>query len=114
MTKKITKKDRYNEILAIAEVAQNPDLVAFIEHEIELLTAKNATKGQTKTQKENEAIKATLLEELRKVGKAVTISELQAESEIADSYSNQKISALFRQMPEVQKATVKGKTYFSA
>lgn len=117
MTKKITKRDRFNQLLAIAEVAHNPELVEFIEHEIELLASKNATKGETKTQKENLALKETIVAELAKTGKAVTISELQAESEVMDSYSNQKLSALLRQLVAdglVEKATVKGKTYFKA
>lgn len=114
MTKKITKKERYAQILTIAEVAKNPELVEFINHEIELLENKNSSKGQTKTQKENENIKATLYEELKKVGNPVTISEFQSISEVAGNYTNQKISALFRQMENIEKTVVKGKTYFKA
>ena len=117
--KKITKKDRYNELLAIAEVAENEDLVAFISHEIELLEKKAAKSksGTSKTQKENEEVKAKLLEELAEVGKAVTISELQSVSDYAKTLSNQKISAMFRQLKDakvIEKTTVKGKTYFKA
>ena len=41
-TKKITKKDRYNTLLSIPAVAEDADMVAFIEHEIELLDKKNS------------------------------------------------------------------------
>ena len=43
--KKITKRDRFNELLGIPAVAENEGLVEFIEHEIELLDKKN-TAGQ--------------------------------------------------------------------
>ena len=70
-TIKITKNDRYNQLLAIEEVAANPDLVAFIEHEQELLSRKNATKNgkQTKAQAEN----AVLAEQVENAAHAVLV-----------------------------------------
>ena len=41
-TKNPTKKDRFNALLAIPAVAENPELVDFINHELELLAKKNA------------------------------------------------------------------------
>ena len=55
----------------------------------------------TKTQVANEDIKALILEELAKVGKPVSITELISESaEIAEKCgnSNQKVSALMTQL----------------
>ena len=114
--KKITKKDRYNQLLAIAEVSANEDLVTFITHEIELLDKKSAKSGTSKTQKENEALMNALYEELSEIGRAVTISEFQTLGEVAKGFSNQKISAMFRLMnnTRVQRTVVKGKTYFKA
>ena len=61
-TKKITKRDRYNELLAIEAVNTNPDLVAFIENELNLLAKKNsADKKPTATQVANEEIKNAIL-----------------------------------------------------
>lgn len=117
MERKITKRDRYNELLAIEAVAQNEDLVAFIKHEIELLDKKAQRTGTSKTQKENEEVKTKLLAELAEIGKAVTISEFQTVGEYAKTLSNQKISAMFRQLKDagmVEKATIKGKAYFKA
>ena len=37
---KVTKNERYAQLLAIEAVAQNAELVAFIEHEQELLAKK--------------------------------------------------------------------------
>ena len=42
-TKKITKKDRFTALLNIEAVKNDADMVAFIEHEIELLDKKNST-----------------------------------------------------------------------
>lgn len=112
---KVTKKDRFNELLAIEAVAQNEDLVAFINHEIELLTRKNAKSGESKKQKENAEIKEVLIAELATMEKAVTISEFQASNETAKGYSNQKIAALFKQLVEagrVERIEEKGKALF--
>jgi hypothetical protein len=117
MEKKITKKDRFNQLLGIAEVSANEDLVAFIKHEIELLDKKSNGKP-TKVQKENEEIMIKLHEELSQCESAVTITEFQKVSELAASLSNQKISALFKTMAEkkgsVEKTVIKGKAYFRA
>ena len=116
MEKKITKKEMFAMLLEIEEVKENKEMVAFIEHEIELLNKKSSKSGSTKTQKENEEIKANLILELLEIGKAVTITEFQKASEYASQFSNQKISALFRQLEkdnEIEKTIVKGKSYFS-
>jgi hypothetical protein len=114
--RKITKKDRFNQLLEIAEVAANAELAEFIHHEIELLEKKSAKSSVTKTQKENEEIMAKLYAELCEINGVVTISEFQKISEYASQFSNQKISALFKTMIEkkgtVEKSIVKGKTYF--
>ena len=116
---RITKKDHYNELLAIEEVAANPSLVAFIEHEKELLAKKNATNGErkpTKTQIANEGIKAEILDTLANCGQGVTCSELLKANESLAEYSSQKIVALLRQLVADGSATrevVKGKAYFA-
>ena len=51
MTKKMTKKDYFNELLTIKEVAESEKLVAFIEHELELLAKKNTTASGEKKMK---------------------------------------------------------------
>ena len=115
-TKKITKATRFNQLLSIDAVKSNPDLVAFIEHELELLAKKNASdKKPTATQIANDGIKEVILATLES-GKAYTITEMQkVNSELAD-LSNQKISALMRQLIAdklVKKEEIKRKAYFS-
>lgn len=116
---KMTKKDWFATIRAMVEGSGNEredEILAFIDHEVELLEKKSSKSGQTKTQKENVEVVAKIENALREVGKAVTITELQTASEEMSAYSNQKLSALLKQM--VSKGTVvrtenKKKAYFS-
>ena len=62
-TTKITKRDRFNELLAIDAVKANAELVEFIEHEIELLDKKNTTERKpTAKQVANEGYKQNILD----------------------------------------------------
>ena len=115
MANKMTKKDYFNQLLAIKEVSANEDLVGFINHEIELLAKKSGKSGQTKTQKENEGILKTIMECLATDRTPMTITELQgAYTELAD-FSNQKLSALMKTLVDngtVTKTIDKKKSYF--
>ena len=112
-TKKITKREKFEMLMTIAEVKENPILSEFIERELELLSKKNsAEKKPTAQQEENEAIKETILENLTS---RMTISEMQKSIPDLAEYSNQKISALMRQLileGLVKKVEDKRKSYF--
>ena len=112
--KKMTKKDFFKELRGM--VANRQDLVDFIDHEIELLDRKSSKSAETKTQIENKSIMETILSELTRIARPITISELQSESEILKDYSNQKLSALLKKLVDsnqVVKTTDKKKSYFS-
>lgn len=113
--KRITKREYFAMVAGIVEQA-NPenkaDILAFINHEVELLDKKSAKSGQTKTQKENVGIMETISAVLADMGKPVTITEMMKDERLS-AYSNQKLSALVRQMPNVVKTTEKKKSYFS-
>ena len=95
-TVKVNKRERFEQIKAL--VSDNAELVAFIDHEIELLNKKNSRSGKpTKTQVENETIKAQIISVLERVGKPMTVTQLLAESEFT-GLSNQKVSALLTQL----------------
>ena len=114
MEKKLTKKQMFEKVLVLVE--GNQDLVDFVNHEIELLDRKASRSTETKIQKENVAIKTAIVNALANIGKPVTISELQDSDETMASYSNQKLSALLKQLVEenqVNKVTEKKKSYFS-
>ena len=116
---KVTKKEMFTAILAlIAEATpENADvLTKFVENEIALIDKRAANKTATKTQKENEGIKALILDTLTEIDKPVTISEMQAFSADLAVYTNQKLSALLTQMKSegtVVKTVEKKKSYFS-
>ena len=100
-TVKVTKKERFEQIKAL--VRDNEELVAFIDHEIELLNKKNSRSGKpTKTQLENEKIKNTILDILKTVGKPVTVTQLLTNDEL-DGLSNQRVSALLTQLRKSDK-----------
>lgn len=105
--KKATKKEMFRKLIELAQENERTDLVEFCEHEIDLLNKKASALGQTKTQAENEKIKVVIAEELTRIARAVTISELIKESESLGQYSNQKLSALLKQMVENDKTVTK-------
>ena len=97
MANKITKKEMFTMIKA--QVKDNAEMVAFIDHEIELLDKKASNKKATKTQEANVGIKSTILAVLEG-GKSMTITEMQGASAELGELSNQKVSALVRQLVE--------------
>ncbi len=119
MEKKMTKKEWFAVLANVvegSEMENKTEALAFIAHEVELLEKKSAKSGATKTQKENVGIMESIKTALGEVGKAVTISELQAASSAMAEYSNQKLSALLKKLVEsgeVVKTTEKKKSYFS-
>lgn len=115
--KKLTKKDRFNQLLEIPAVQADTELVAFIEHEIELLSNKNKAdnKKPTAKQLENEALKIELLNYME-VNTLYSISDFQKNVEACADLSNQKIAAVLRQMKDndktVEKVEDKRKVYW--
>lgn len=111
---KMTKKEMFEMIKGVC--ANDTRIVEFCDHEIELLTRKASKSTMTKTQKENEGIMEIIVNALKNLDNAVTITELQgACTELAD-YSNQKISALLKKLVDsnqVVKTVDKKKSYFS-
>lgn len=116
---KMTKREYFNQVLAIVENAKEnienyEDVRNFVEHEIELLNKKKSNTKPTKTQVENEKIKARILEVLTEVNEVMTISELMTANGL-EGYSNQKLSALANQLvkeEKVVKTSVKKVSYF--
>ena len=101
---KVTKRERFAQLMEIvkaSEVENSSELVAFIEHEVELLNKKNSRSDKpTKTQLENEALKTQIMSVLKSVGRPITVTQLLKETELADNpnLSNQKVSALLTQL----------------
>ena len=116
MEKKLTKKEKFAMLKEIVVDMGNDMLVEFIDNEISLLEKKSSKSTQTKTQVENENIKDKIVEVLLELDKSVTITELQGANEEMATYSNQKLSALLKQLVEenrVVRIPDKKKTYFT-
>ena len=111
--KKMTKREMFEQIKANYKLTQAE--IDFIDHELELLAKKNsAEKKPTATQTANVGIKNAILNGME-VGKKYTITDLMKSiPEIAD-LSNQRVSALVRQLidsEDVVRTEEKRKAYF--
>ena len=115
MANKITKREVIGMMMNEEVVKANPTYVAYLENELALLDKKAQNKKATKTQEQNVGIKATILEVLATIGSG-TVTDIQNGNEKLSTLSNQKVSALVRQLiesGEVVKATDKKKSIFS-
>ena len=113
MANKKTKKDLFLEVREV--VAGNEELVAFVDHELELLNKKASTKS-TKVNDEQVALMEKIVNALNEIGRSVTISELQKENAEMAEYSNQKLSAMLKKLvdnKQVTKIVDKKKSYFT-
>lgn len=122
MEKKITKKEMFAQVIAMAqgkEVSVSADeIVAFAEHEIELLEKKAGTKSKKEvaTDAENARLMEVIVETLTGSEKAMTVSEIMSANSELGELSNQKVSALMKKLVDggrVQKSTEKRKSVFS-
>lgn len=115
-----TQKELFTRALALDAVKADPELVAFFTKKIDQLSARSAKaasgdKKPTAKQIANDGIKGDILGVLDATnGKTVT-EIVKALGD--DTLTNQKVSALLRQMIEAgdaRKDTVKGKSFFYA
>ena len=112
MANKKTKREFFGEIREI--VKENTELVAFIDHELELLDKKTNAKS-TKVNTEQVELMEKIVDALNEIGRSVTISELQKENAEMAEYSNQKLSAMLKKLvdnKQVTKMIDKKKSYF--
>ena len=112
--KKMTKREMFEQIKANYSLTQAE--VDFIDHELELLAKKNSgEKKPTATQTANVGIKSAILAGME-VGKKYTITDLMKSIPEIAELSNQRVSALVRQLidsGEVERTEEKRKAYFS-
>ena len=115
MANKITKREVIGMMMNEEVVKANPIYVAYLENELALLDKKAQNKKATKTQEQNVGIKATILKVLATIGSG-TVTDIQNGNEELSTLSNQKVSALVRQLVEsgeVVRTTDKKKSIFS-
>lgn len=96
----MTKREMYANIATL--LADNEEVVNFCNHEIDLLNSrKSSSKGMTKVQKANVEVKEAIVNALAAAGSALTVTELLSCEGLA-GYTNQKISALLRQLVDAK------------
>ena len=116
--KKLTKREKFEMIAKIEDVASNPILAEFVEHELDLLAKKNASGSgkMTATQKANEELKSSILEEMsNEPNRLFSISEMIKVFSCCADLSLPKVTALVTQLVNsnlVVRVEEKRKAYF--
>lgn len=119
---KYTQKERFAQLLEIAEVRAIDGMVEFLEGRIEQLNKKSAKGTQTKGQKANAEMQAVILKEME-IDRLYTVTELMKEISVLKEYvddkgngiSNQKASSLVSglvKVGKIERITSKGRSYF--
>ena len=112
MAKKMTIVEQYEAIIGKCEGVLTADEVAFLQERADMVAKKNATRKPTKAQAENEVVKQNILD-FMVADTAYTVTDIMKGVGIE---SNQKASALVRQLKEAElvvRSEVKGKAYFT-
>ena len=112
--KKITKRDRFMEIRTILEDCERNDLIEFIDHEVELLNNKRASKRPTPNQERNKELTELLMSALSET--PVTIATLCETIPEFNGFTPQKVSGLLRPLIDadiVVKTMLGKKAHFS-
>ena len=118
-TNKMTKRDYFSILReAYPATADNyDDVIAFIDHELELLAKKNAaSKKPTAAQVANEGTKDVIVSVLKASGKPMTITDMMKANAELGELSNQRITTLTTQLVKadvVLRTVEKGKAYFT-
>ena len=114
--RKPTKRDHFNTLLSIPAVAENADLVAFINHEVELLDKKNsAERKPTPKQTENAGIKTAILAWMEPDTLYVS-ADVTKNCPACEGLTAQRVSALLSQLVadgSVVRTEDKRKNYYS-
>lgn len=95
MATKITKAENFTAIREVLVNANRPELVAVIDHELELLAnkANRRTNTPTKAQKEGAILNTAILDVLKTADTALTIPEIISKLPNPDEVSHNKVSA---------------------
>lgn len=118
-TTKITKAQNFNAIREILVDANKPELVAFVDHELELIANKAAKRSATptKAQKAGAELRAAILDTLQATGEPMTISALIAALAWGEPLTSQKVSAQLKKLIDeklVEKTVEKRVNFYKA
>ena len=112
--KKLTKIETFT---LIKKELTNPDFIAFIDHEIELLENKKTNvRKPSANQIANENFKQEIVKFLQEHNEKFTITEMIEKCEALNLLTNQRVSALVTQLVSenvLERTTEKRKAFFS-
>ena len=104
-------------VIDAGNIVMEDELVAFIDHEVELLNKKSASKSKKDLANatENDRLGAIALDLITNSANGLTITEMMKSNDELGALSNQKVSAVVRKLVDngtVERATEKGKAIF--
>ena len=121
MEKKMTKKEMFAQVIAMAQgeevTVAMEEIVAFAEHEVELLAKKAENKKSKGASAENVALAETVYSVLAETGRGMTVSEIQKYDADLTDLSTPKVTALLKILMDagrVVRTTDKKRTEFTA
>ena len=120
MEKKATKREIFNAIKARLngeETSFTPDeMIAAMDHELELLDKKSANKKMTKTQEENVTLREVVFDTLKASKVPMTVSEVIKANATLNGLSTQRVSPMLKSLEKdgrVAKTADKKRTVYS-
>jgi hypothetical protein len=117
MANKMTQRNFFEEVIAMAKENGRDDLAEFAQGRIEVLDKKSENRKPSKTQAENEVLKGVIVDVLTENGGQMTVTEMLNSGAFDAMVTNQKVTALLRQLVEsgkVEKVVDKKKSFFKA
>ena len=113
-TTKVTKKDMFNEIIALATTNDRQDIIDFAKKEIELLNkrATTETKADKEKKAEKERLTESIIELLTNTNEAYTTMDIATKVGISPQKTTPIMAALLLEN-KVKFEIKKGKKYYS-
>lgn len=115
--RKVTKREMFERLVGIVENANiegQDEVIAFLNHEIELVSKKRS--GQTKVQKANEGLVEVIYEAIAAAERPVTVTEIFEMVKSDEIKSAQKTSALVKKLKDagrIVRVEEKKQAYFT-
>ena len=95
---KMTRVEMFNAIKAIPQVAENQEMVDFIDKQIVQLAKRKS--AESKTQKENKALMEVVVDAMELLNKPATATQIMKSDACLSELSLPKVSALLKKLIE--------------
>ena len=95
---KMTRVEMFNAIKAVPQVAENQEMVDFIDKQIAQLAKRKS--AESKTQKENKALMEVVVDAMAMLNKPATATQIMKSDAYLSELSLPKVSALLKKLIE--------------